>query len=1100
MRLPRHIPIYSIFVVSGATSLAYEVVWTRLLVRVFGATSFAVTTVLASYMAGLALGSYVFGRLVDKRWSPETRPGDTRAGEVGAAKVGFARSLLAVRHPVRLYGLLELGIGLFALVFPLVILALNGFYRAIYPGFEGNYQLLTLVRFVLCFLVLLVPTTLMGGTLPVLGKYIAGSRSTLTGRIGALYAVNTFGAAAGAFATGYLLLPQLGVSRTTWLCVAFNAAIFACAMVLGRRATEVNVAAPGASAAENVSSGPSVPADRGRQRVVLLAFLLTGFAALSVEVLWTRVLTLVIGTTVYAFSAMLGTFLLGLAVGSAVFARVAQQARRPGLALGAVVAGIGTTIFLSSMVFGNLPLLYIGAGQKMGWSWASMMWVQLLFCLIIMMVPTFLMGGTFPLVTRIYVREVARVGSGVGTAYAFNTVGSILGAFAGSFIFLQFLGIEKSLTAVALIYLVVGLVLLLKAAGLDGRRRVAAGACVAAVGLAVTLLAPRWDPRLMTTAVYRYAQTYETAERLREHLRDRQVLFYDDGPGATVTVERNADELALGIDGKADASTSVGDMTTQIMLAHLPLLLHPKPDTVLVIGLGCGVTLGSVERYPVRAIDCVELLGNVVRASRRFDDYNYRCLDDPRVNLILADARNHVLLSHKKYDVIISEPTNPWIAGVGDLFTKEFFEMARERLRPGGMICAWFHIYHMGDNDLRSMAKTFLQVFPEASMWMLNDSDVIFLGSLGPVVFDEGLGRRFAIPAVSADLGRIWVRDPADVLGGYIWGKDGLARYAERSRLAHTDDNMLLEYSAGRKVFQTTSKTHLANFLTSGDLPPLEAMGSEFRDAVRARKDARRTAMRGSLDFLNGRVASAIDLLEAAHAAAPSDPYVLYAYVEGNLTLAHSLVAKGDYAAAAEEYSKAAAEPGYQRSWQGYDGMAFCYTRMGDYPRARRYYELSLAANPVNRSSSLNLAALYMATGDAPMAVSVYRQTLDLFPDDADAANGLARAYLARDEGVGAALDLARRAARYGKKASHYNTLGWALLAGDDLGGARRALEKALDLQPDNSEALLRLGMVEMAVGNRGAAREALERLTGLGRRDEYTDRAKALLKEMGTR
>jgi spermidine synthase len=831
-----------------------------------------------------------------------------------------------------------------------------------------------------------------------------------------------------------------------------------------------------------------------------MAFMLTGFAALSVEVLWTRVLTLVIGTTVYAFSAMLGTFLLGLALGSAVFAGIAQRTRRPGLVLGVVVGAIGATVFLTSIAFGNLPLLYMGAGQKMGWGWASMMWIQLLFCLIIMLVPTFLMGGTFPLVTRIYVRDVARVGSRIGTAYAFNTVGSILGSFAGSFLLLQFLGIEKSLTAVAVVYLVVGLVLLLRVAGLGGAWRLVAGGLILAVGLAAVLLAPRWDPRLMTSAVYRYAQTYKTAERLREYLKDKRVLFYDDGPGATVTVERNQDELALGIDGKADASTSVGDMTTQTMLAHLPLLIHPKPDTVLVIGLGCGVSLGSVERYPVRAIDCVELLENVVRAARYFDDYNYRCLDDPRVNLILADARNHILLSDKEYDVIISEPTNPWIAGVGDLFTKEFFEMARRRLKPGGLLCAWFHIYHMGDDDLRSMAKTFLQVFPEATMWMLNDSDVIFLGSLAPLVFDEGMVRRFASPSVSADLERIWVRDITDFLSGYIWGKEGLARYAERATNIHTDDNMMLEYSAGRKVFQTTSITHLSNFSSSTDLPRLEGMGSGFAEAVRLRKDVRRRAMRGSLEFLNGRIASGIGLLEAAYAAAPSDPYVLSAYVAGHLTLAYSFVNRGDYVSAADNYAKAATEPGYPRSWQGYDGVAFCYTRMGDYAKARHYYELSLEANPINRSSSHNLAALYMAIGDAERAISVYKQTMASFPDDADAANGLARVYLARNENLDTALDLAREASAEGKKASHYNTLGWALESKGKLRDAKKALEKALNLEPDNSEALFRLGVVEAAEGNSEPAREALERLTRFGRRDEYSERARALLNEMGAR
>jgi spermidine synthase len=519
-----------------------------------------------------------------------------------------------------------------------------------------------------------------------------------------------------------------------------------------------------------------------------------------------------------------------------------------------------------------------------------------------------------------------------------------------------------------------------------------------------------------------------------------------------------------------------------------------------VIGLGCGVSLGSVERYPVKAIDCVELLDNVVKAARYFDEYNYRCLDDPRVNLILADARNHVLLSKKKYDVIVSEPTNPWIAGVGDLFTIEFFEMAKQRLKPGGIICAWFHVYHMGDDDLRSMARTFLQVFPDATMWMLNDSDVIFLGSVAPVTFNQGVAQRFAIPAVSADLKRIWVDSITDILSGYIWGKEGLARYAERAHGIHTDDNMLLEYSAGRKVFQTTSTTHLSNFSSSTELPPLEGMGRAVVEEVARQKDARTRGMRGSLEFLRGRVAAGIGLLDQARAAAPTDPYILSAYIEGHLNVAYALVGRGDYAAAIGHYARAAEEPDYPRAWQGYDGMAYASTRMGDYVKARDYYERSLAINPANRSSSHNLAALYTVIGDTERAVSVFKQTLEMFPDDADAAVGLARIYLSAGDNLDAAARLARLAVDERKSASHYTTLGWALLATGRLGDARKALRRAVGLAPDNSEALLRLGMVEAADGNAGAAREVLERLTRLAKRDEHTERARELLREMSGR
>jgi spermidine synthase len=1103
----RRAVVYALFALSGATSLAYEVVWTRLLIRVFGATSVAVATVLASWMAGLALGSYIFGRLIDE-------------------PSGSARDRW--RNPVRIYGLLELGIGLFALVFPLVLIGLNGLYGTIYRASGGQHGLLGLVRVGLGFIVLLVPTTLMGGTLPVLSKFVAGERKGLARRVGLLYAINTFGAVGGAFASGYLLLPGLGLSRTTWLCVALNAAVFAAALAVsrrpecpdyrkdlrptarggaesGRRKKAAGEEARGqgrAPAGAPVEAGLVPAGDLGShgRTVVLVAFMLTGFAGLAAEVIWTRALALVIGTTVYAFSAMLVTFLLGLAAGSAFFSRVAERARRPRVTLGVVVAAIGATVFLTSLAFGRLPVTYMGLGQRLGWGWAAMMWAQFLFCFLAMLAPTFLMGGTFPLVARIYVTDPARVGRGVGTAYAMNTVGSILGSFAGSFILLEYVGLEKSLAVVAAIYLAVGMALLLATSELGRPWRLRAAAVLAVVVALVMAFAPRWDPTLMTSAVYRYARDYKTSDRLREHLKNKSILYYDDGPGATVTVERFRDELSLGIDGKADASTGLGDMTTQTMLAHLPLVFHPRPDTVLVIGLGCGMSLGSAERYPVKAIDCVELLDNVVRAARYFEDYNHRCLDDPRVNLIVADARNHVMLTRRTYDVIISEPTNPWIAGVGDLFTREFFEAAGRRLRPGGIMCAWFHTYQMSEKDLKTMARTLLEVFPEVSMWISNESDVIFLGSRQPLVFDRGIAERLAAPEVAADLRRIWADDVAAVLGGYVWGRESLRRYGGSSGGLHTDDNMLLEYSAAREVFKTISTSHLATFAGSTDLPPLGAMGADLAGQIGASIQARRKAMQGTVELASGRTARGIGLYDGAFAVAPRDPYVLSVYTAGHLAMGQSLATRGEYSAAAEHFRKAAVEPSYPKAASGYDGLAACYARTGDLAKAREFFRLSLDLNPYNRSTSYSLARLSMAAGDTAAAVALYEKTATLFPGDADAAAGRARVYAARRGELDEALVLARHAASAGGRAYHYNTLGWVLYERGDLGDARRALGRALDLEPDNTETLYRLGLVDIASANTAGARAWLESLARLGRKDEYTAKAWDLLREIEKR
>ena len=418
--------VFSLFVVSGFTGLAYEVIWARMLVRVLGATTLAVTTVLASYMAGLALGSIIFGRVVDRRG-----------------------------NPIRIYGFLELGIGLFALVFPYLITLVNPFYRAVYPALQGSFYLLSAVRFALCFAILLIPTILMGGTLPVLSKFVAEGLSSLTRRVGRLYAVNTFGAVVGAFATGFLILPRLGMRNTTWLAAVLNGLIVIVALLLARGPTTAHDA--GAEASGETYRPRRSP---GRSRLLLAVFASTGFCALAVEVVWTRMLALVVGTTVYAFALMLTTFLLGLALGSAAFARVAQGSRRPGLIMGLVVCLIGLSIAAGLVAFGNLPIIYMSLYQRIDLTWTSLSWLEFMLCALIMLGPTFLMGGLFPLVARLYARDIDRVGREIGTMYAFNTIGAILGSFAGSFFFLRYLGIVDSLALISAVYMGLGLSLI----------------------------------------------------------------------------------------------------------------------------------------------------------------------------------------------------------------------------------------------------------------------------------------------------------------------------------------------------------------------------------------------------------------------------------------------------------------------------------------------------------------------------------------------------------------------------------------------------------------------------------------------------------------
>ncbi len=1033
------LPVFALFLLSGATSLAYQVVWTRELIRVFGATSLAISTVLAAFMAGLALGSYAFGHWID------------RGG-----------------RPLVTYGILELGIGLFALAFPFMLDALNPLYRGLYPVSGGASAGLTLARFVISFIIVLVPTTLMGGTLPVLSRYVSESLSGLAFRVGWLYSINTFGAVTGTFLTGFVLLPALGIRATTLIAVGFNCLIFALSMLLARGS--------GGRRAEAQEAGAGAVARRVTldEMAVLVAFFFTGVAALSAEVIYTRVLKLVVGTTVYAISTMLTAFLLGLALGSAVFSRIAQRTSRPKLLFAVTAALIGVLIFASTVGFGRLPVAFMDIYEGMNGTWGNLIAVQFMLSFLVIIVPTFFMGATFPLVARIYATDLAHVGGRIGTAYAFNTVGAICGSLLGTFVFLSAFGVERGMFAVALIYVVVGVLLFLTVAEGMGRafRAAVTGAFVVALA-ALAVFSPKWDQKLMTTAVYAYAGVYRTTEGMLKDVAQRLMMFYDEGPAATVSVERNLGVVAMRIDGKIDASSG-DDMITQELIAHLPLLTHAAPETVLVIGLGSGVTLGSCETHGVDYIECAELIESVIEAARFFDPYSHDSQADPRARIFVGDGRNHVFLSSRKYDVLISQPTNPWIEGVGDLFTVEYFTACRERLKPGGTMCCWVQVYHMGVDEFRTILKSFIHIFPNTCLWFANESDVILTGFLGEPRYDL-LVERMSEPAISADLARVLVDEPEDVLAMFLMDKGDLARYVEGVPGFHTDDNMLIEFSAGKRILESTNFLHLQRMAKTYRPRRFPGLTDEFNRSVAERVRARAVTMSATLARAAGRVEEGIELYDRAYAMAPEDVYVLTRYADVHTEIADAMVRAGNYAPAMPHYEKALADTISHKTWMRYDGLAVASYNTGDPEAALRYFGKVLERYPDYDQGTLSTAEIHLELGDTLSAIEYYERTLEINPDRAAAANDLAWVYAVRGEHLDRALTLARRATVANPAAFTYDTLGWVYYKMGDLRRAQEVLEEALEIDPGWVESTYHLAFVHLAKGDAEAAKRLLE-------------------------
>ncbi|MGA2265973.1 MAG: fused MFS/spermidine synthase [Phycisphaerae bacterium] len=829
--------VLALFFFSGACGLVYEIIWTRLLRLVMGNTIFSITTVLCAFMGGLAAGSYLGGRFIERR-----------------------------RDPLRIYALLEAAVGLYCLALPMIINVAEPLYRLIYRDYASSYYLFGLLRFAFCGMLLLVPATFMGATLPVLSTFVTASLDRIGRSVGRLYAINTFGAVLGAAAAGFVLIPALGVRHTIALACLVNLLVATAAYLLHRRTPWPGAAEPAAGPnRERSSSGAdSVMVKKPLIAWVLLAgYGLSGLAALTYEVAWTRVLSLTIGSSVYAFSLMLTAFILGLAVGSMALSRFVDRWRNTMAALAVTELLIGISALAVVPVFGWLPMHFGRVIAELSESFWKLQLLEFGVVFAVMLVPTVLMGLAFPLATRAYVSATSGISRSVGSLYAANTVGSILGSFLGGFVLIPLLGLQRTILVAVGINIVVGCAILLWSPLVSRGRRVAAAAVSAAMAVALAWTLPPWDPATLTFGLYvlsREVKGHRTMQEIQEESRNYRVLFHKEGIFDTITVRQEGKVRTLMVNGKPDASTG-DDMTTQQLLGHVPMFLHRDPKNVLVIGLASGVTLGACSMYPVQQMDCAEISPDMPPATHFFDDVNHRVLEDPRLRLIIADGRNHLALTDRTYDVIISEPSNPWIAGIADLFTVEFFRLCRQRLNDDGLACIWVQGYGIDWRAFRSILSAFAEAFPYVTVWeAILPGDYLLVGSQRPIVADsQAIGRRLEDPRFRADLSPIGIASPAEFLSRFVLNEKALPRLRDDVPV-HTDDNGIVEYTTPRTMFSEHSPIRIAV-----ELNRLRGVGLEDLVARTGSPDQRQEMM-AQLDRLMRTRMHLVNALVAAEA------------------------------------------------------------------------------------------------------------------------------------------------------------------------------------------------------------------------------------------
>ena len=749
-----------LFFLSGTSALIYQVLWLRLLGLVFGVTVYAASTVWAVFMAGLAVGSVMGGRAADR-----------------------------VRRPLVWLGIAEALIGVTALATPFALDWLQGAYAAVHPFLNSSPVTLTGVRLAMSFAVLIVPSALMGATLPLVVKSSLREAEGLGGRAGVLYATNTAGAIAGSLCAGLVLIPRAGIQSSFLIAAGLNGLVAIAAVMLGRRLPDSDIAA--LRAADRVSAPAGKVALDARQTLLLVIFTVSGFVSLALEVLWFRVVTLFVRPTVYGYAMMLAAVLGGIAVGSYLVAPWLR--RRPDrdwlLALGVLEGGIAIASVLSFGVLPRIPGLIATAGPAVGWFIGDYLAYLAIVSFAVIMPTMLLFGAAFPIGLHAWARpspgRSSDVASRVGLFYSLNVAGAIVGSLGAGFVLIPALGSLKTLSLLAGLSLLSAFALL---AAAPARKLVRVVSAVVMCGVFA------WAARGTPDPFDAY---------LAQRHADHRVVWQREGIQATVSVhEDRRGSYTLHVSGNHQAGGASG---VHHRIGNLPMIVHAEAREALVIGLGGGATAGALSQHTGVAVDVVELSPEVAQAAARFfHPINFDVLRKPNVRLTIDDGRNYLMLSGKRYDVVTADVILPIHAGSGNLYSAEYFRLVRRALKPGGIAVQWVA---GTEAEYKTIMRTFLSVFPETTLWA--DGSLMF-GSVEPLRLRKAdFEWKRQVPQRREMMAQLGIKTFEDLLALYVAGPAEMRSFLGDGPVL-TDDRPLVEYflslPRGRQVDLTGVK------------------------------------------------------------------------------------------------------------------------------------------------------------------------------------------------------------------------------------------------------------------------------------------------------
>jgi spermidine synthase len=815
---------------SGASGLICELIWSRYLHLIFGVSAYAVAAVLACFMLGLAVGSDLAGRFLD-RYSINSR-----------------RAVIAI----------ELLIGIWLMLSPLIYRAAGGWIAAVLPSGHDSHFSRYFLDLAVAMALLAVPTLLMGASLPAFVRAAVPSAGRIGGGVGSLYALNTLGGATGAFAAGFILLPWLGMSVCLILGGFLN--VLAAGIVWRRSVSEL----PAPPAPKKPARPAAAPATLSPRLLLLLSavFCISGFTSLAYEVYWTRLLSYFFRDTIYDFTIVLTAFLAGIALGSAIGGWIARRGRDWLVStIGTAQVLIALCALISLMLASQFPYWIndlqtnTAAVREYGQRyWTAATAVRFAYAFLLMLVPTTLFGAMYPMVCGVCVRELPRLASRFGRLNALNAAGSALGALLAGFVLIDQLGVRNCILLTAALNLLAGAALLR-----HWRWRI-----IALLGFAIALAAvPPWDRLRMSSSF------------LDPHQRLEQLLslkFYrEDAYGITSVVDVVPINQRFLVTNRiyAQNTSAVGGLEDHRRLGEIPMLLHPNPQQVLTIGLGAGMTLRGIQEFAPQQVDCVEIAPAVIDAAKLFEAENGGVLNASNVSLIADDGRHFLTTTAKDYDAIVLDILHPMSSGSSGIFAREYYRLCRRALQPGGIVCQWLPAHQLSIEQIRTIIATFHSVFPHTSLWygMIGDSVAVIgcIGSEQPLLIDvSGLAERYENPALQQSLHDVALGTPSLLLSHFIMADGALDQWIAGAPL-DTDDRPIIEFAAPRVAVQARElgvENLNAMAPLMGDLSPYLKGDPPPRLALD--RVAKQRVIEGLKPLINGDPAGQIRIYRAA--------------------------------------------------------------------------------------------------------------------------------------------------------------------------------------------------------------------------------------------